>query len=119
MGEVVAQLWAEPVEQVEESAGIASHQRSRQAEGLADDVGQHAGGDALGGAATFVLMYLVTYQQVEEAPHPVLHVVGQGVAPGAGAVRLPEGLPQRAQLRLRRRSSASVRGTPSLSVTWP
>ena len=36
-------------------------------------------------------MDLVTDQQVEEALHPVLHVVGQRVAGGAGLVGLPEG----------------------------
>ena len=92
VGEVVAQLRREPVEEVEESAGIASHQSPGQAEGLADDVGQHPGGDALGGTAPLVLVNLVPNQQVEEAPHPVLHVVGQGIAPGAGAVGLPQGI---------------------------
>ena len=69
--------------------------------------------------APLVLVNFVSDQQVEEAPHPVLHVVGQRVAPGAGPVGLPQGAWQRAQSRLRRRSSPSVRGTPSLSVTWP
>ena len=34
---------------------------------------------------------LVPDQQVEEALHPVLHVIRQRVAGGAGLVRLPEG----------------------------
>ena len=34
---------------------------------------------------------LVAHEQVEEAPHPVLHIVGEGVAPGAGPVGLPQG----------------------------
>ena len=36
-------------------------------------------------------MDLITDQQVEEALHPVLHVVGQRVAGRAGLVGLPEG----------------------------
>ena len=44
-----------------------------------------------GRASPLVLVDLATDQQVEEALHPVLDVVGQGVAGGAGLVRLPEG----------------------------
>ena len=58
---------------------------------LAADVGEDAGGDALGRATPLVLVDLIPDQQVEEAPHPVLHVVGQRVAGGAGLVGLPEG----------------------------
>ena len=58
---------------------------------LAADVGEDAGGDALGRATPLVLVDLIPDQQVEEAPHPVLHVVGQRIAGGAGLVGLPEG----------------------------
>ena len=68
-------------------------QSACQGEGLAAGVGQHPGGDALGGAATLELMHLVRHHQVEEALHPVLHVIGQRVALGAGAVGLPQGGP--------------------------
>ena len=76
---------------MEDGRGIASKQGPCQAEGLAAHVGEDARGDALGRAATFVLMDLVSHQQVEEALHPVLHVVGQRIPLGAGPVGLPEG----------------------------
>ena len=63
----------------------------RQAEGLAADVGEDSGGDALGASAPLIFMDLIPDQQVEEALHVVLHVVGQRVAGGAGLVGLPEG----------------------------
>ena len=47
-------LRGEPVEEVEERRAISTQQSSRQGEGLAAGVGQHAGGDALGGTAPFV-----------------------------------------------------------------
>ena len=81
----------EAVEQVEQRRAVSAGQGSGKGEGLAAGVGQHPGGDALGGATAFILMDLVTDKQVEEALHPVLHVVGQRVATGAGAVGLPEG----------------------------
>ena len=68
-----------------------SHKRSAKAEGPAANVGEDARGDALGGAARLEFVNLVADQQVEEAPHPVLHVVRQRVADGAGPVGLPEG----------------------------
>ena len=58
--------------------------------GPAANVGEDARGDALGGAARLEFVNLVADQQVEEAPHPVLHVVCQRVAGGAGPVGLPE-----------------------------
>ena len=61
---------AEPVEQVKHRARIASGQ----SEGLAAGVGEDARHDALGRASTLVLLRLVTYEQVEEALHAVLHV---------------------------------------------
>ncbi len=89
--EVRPDLRAEPVEQVKERARIAAHQSPRQAEGLATDIGEDSGGDALGASAPLVLVHLVPDQQVEEPLHVVLHVVGQRVAGGAGLVGLPEG----------------------------
>ena len=82
---------AEPVEQVEERRAVPSHEGPTQAEGLAADVGEDSGGDALGRAPPLVLMDLVTNQQVEEALHAVLHVVRKRVAGGAGLVGLPQG----------------------------
>ena len=76
---------------MEERRAVAAHQRPGQAEGLAADVGEDAGGDPLGGTPPLVLVHLVPDQQVEEALHPVLDVVSQRVAGGAGPVRLPEG----------------------------
>ena len=89
--ELRANLRREPVEDVENRVRIAAEQGAGQAEGLAANVGEDAGGDALGRAATLVLMDLVSHQQVEEALHPVLDVVGQRVAGGAGPVGLPQG----------------------------
>ena len=71
--------------------GQVTHQSPRQAEGLAADVGEDSGGDALGASAPLIFMDLIPDQQVEEALHVVLHVVGQRVAGGAGLVGLPEG----------------------------
>ena len=82
---------AEPVEQVEERRAVPSHQGPRQAEGLAADIGEDPGGDALGRAPPLVLMDLVPDQQVEEALHAVLHVVRKRVAGWPGLVRLPQG----------------------------
>ena len=84
-------LRGEPVEQVEQRRRVPAHKCSAQAEGLAANVGEDAGGDALGRAPPLVLVNLVTDQQVEEALHPVLHVVRQRVAGGPGFVGLPEG----------------------------
>ena len=81
----------EPVEQVEERARIPAHHGPRQAEGLAADVGEDARGDALGAPSPLILVDLVRHQQVEEALHPVLDVVRQRVAGGAGLVGLPQG----------------------------
>ena len=78
------------MEQVEERRGVVAHQRATQAERLAASVGEHAGGDALGGAAALVLVHLVADQQVEEALEAVLHVVRQRVAFRSRAVGLPE-----------------------------
>ena len=89
--EVRPDLRAESVEQVEQRARIPAHQSPAQAEGLAAGVGEDSGGDALGRATPLVLVGLIPDQQVEEALHPVLHVVGQRVAGGAGLVGLPEG----------------------------
>ena len=81
---------------------------------LAADVGEDAGGDALGRATPLVLVDLIPDQQVEEAPHPVLHVVGQRVAGRAGLVAACQrGEPQSAQVCFLRFRSASVRGTPT------
>ena len=89
--ELRPEVRAEPVEQVEERRAVPSHQRPAEAEGLTAGVGEDAGGDALGGTPPLVLVDLVAYEQVEEALHPMLHVVGQRVAGGAGLVGLPEG----------------------------
>ena len=51
-----------------------------------------AGGDPLGGAPSLVFVHLVADEQPEESLQPVLHVVGEGIPPGTGAVRLPEGI---------------------------
>ena len=74
------------------------------------------GGDALGRPSPLVLVDLVADEQVEEALHPVLHVVGQRVA-----LLGPEPCrPATGESRSRRRSascgsrSASVSGTPLL-----
>ena len=84
-------LRREPVEQVEDGRGVAAEERPGEAEGLAAHVGEDAGGDALGAPSTLELMDLVADQQVEEALHPVLDVVGQRVAGRPGPVGLPEG----------------------------
>ena len=89
--ELRPEVRAEPVEQVEERRAVAAHQGPRQAEGLAAGVGEDPGGDALGGTPPLVLMDLVTNEQVEEALHPVLHVIRQRVAGWPGLVRLPQG----------------------------
>ena len=89
--ELRANLRREPVEQVEDGRGVAAEEGPGQAEGLAAHVGEDAGGDALGRPSPLELMNLVAYQQVEEALHPVLDVVGQWVAGRAGPVGLPEG----------------------------
>ena len=68
-------LRREPVEQVEQSARIPAHQGPGQAQGLAAGVCEDPRGDALGRPSPLVLMDLVTDQQVEEALHPLLHVV--------------------------------------------
>ena len=83
-------LRREPVEEVEDGRGVAAEEGSGQAEGLAADVGEDARGDALGAPSPLELMHLVADEQVEEPPHPVLDVVRQRVAGGAGPVRLPE-----------------------------
>ena len=80
----------EPVEQVEQRARIASGQSAGQAEGLAAGVGEDARRDALGRTSPLIFMNLVAYKQVEEAPHPVLHVVGQRVSSRPGGVGLPQ-----------------------------
>ena len=84
-------LRGEPVEEMEDGRRVASQERPGQAEGLAAHVGEDARGDALGRASPLELMDLIADQQVEEALHPVLDVVGQGVAGRAGPVGLPEG----------------------------
>ncbi len=89
--ELRANLRREPVEQVEQRRAVASHHGPRQAEGLAAGLRKGACGDALCRAASLVLMDLVPDQQVEEALHPVLDVVGQRIAGRARLVRLPEG----------------------------
>ena len=68
-----------------------AEERPGEAEGLAADVGQDARGDALGAPSPLELVNFVAYQQVEEALHPVLDVVGQRVAGRAGPVGLPQG----------------------------
>ena len=83
----------EPVEQVEEGAGIAAGQRASEGQGGAAGVGQNTGGNPLRGAAALVLVDLVGDQQVEPARHTLLDVVGERIAAGAGAVGLPEGGP--------------------------
>ena len=80
----------EPVEQVEDGRGVAAEERARKAERLAADVGEDARGDALGAPSPLELMDLVADQQVEEALHPVLDVVGQRIAGRAGPVGLPQ-----------------------------
>ena len=72
---------------------------------LAADVGEDAGGDALGRATPLVLVDLIPDQQVEEAPHPVLHVVGQRVAGRARTCR-----PARGGSRSRRRCASCGSG---------
>ena len=83
-------LRREPVEQVEDGRGVAAEERAGQAEGLAAHVCKDARGDALGRASPLELMHLVADQQVEEALHPVLDVVGQRIAGRAGPVGLPQ-----------------------------
>ena len=89
--ELRANLRREPVEQVEDGRGVAAEKGPCQAEGLAAHVCKDAGGDALGAPSPLELVHLVGHEQVEEALHPVLDVVGQRVAGRAGPVRLPEG----------------------------
>ena len=89
--ELRANLRREPVEKVEDGRGVAAEERPGEAEGLAAHVGEDAGGDALGAPSPLELVHLVAYEQVEEALHPVLDVVGQRVAGRAGPVGLPEG----------------------------
>ena len=84
-------LRGEPVEEVEDGRGVAAEEGPGQGEGLAANVGEDAGGDALGASSPLELMHLIAYEQVEEALHPVLHVVGQRIAGRAGPVGLPEG----------------------------
>ena len=83
-------LRREAVQQVEDGRGVAAEQGPRQAEGLAAGVGEDARRDALGRAAPLKFVDLVSDQQVEEALHPVLHVVAERVAGRAGPVGLPE-----------------------------
>ena len=83
-------LRREPVEEMEDGRSIPSEQGACQGEGLAAGVGDDARGDALGRAARLKLVNFVADEQVEEAPHPVLHVVGQRIPLGAGPVGLPE-----------------------------
>ena len=91
--EVRPELRAEPVEQVEERrARIPAHQGPRLR--LRDVPQTSARTPAAMPWAEPRPLYSCTSsvdEQVEEAPHPVLHVVGQGVAGGAGLVRLPQG----------------------------
>ena len=89
--ELGANLRGEAVEQVEKGRAVPAGQCAGKGEGLAAGVSQHPGGDALGRAAAFILMHFVADQQIEEAPHSDLHVVGQGEPLGAGAVGLPQG----------------------------
>ena len=67
-------LRREPIQEVEQRRGIPAHHGPGEAEGLAAGLREGAGGDALGRAASLVLVDLVSDQQVEEALHPVLHV---------------------------------------------
>ena len=113
-------LRREAVEQVEQCTCIPSHHGAGKTEGLAAGVGEDTGGDSLGGASPLELVALVEDAEVEEPIHPVLDVIGQWVALGAGLAGLPEGESESRSLsraRLRRFRSASVRGTPSLSTT--
>ena len=84
-------LRREPVEKVEDGRGVAAQKGPCQAEGLAAHVCEDARGDALGASAPLELVNFVAYQQVEEALHPVLDVVGQWVAGWPGPVGLPQG----------------------------
>ena len=76
---------------MEDGRGVPAEQGAGEAEGLAADVCEDAGGDALGRASPLKLMDLISYQQVEEALHPVLDVVGERIPLGPGPVGLPEG----------------------------
>ena len=93
MRELRPQGRGEPVEQVEEGAGVAAGQRTGERQGGAADVGQNTGGNALGAPAALVLMHLVGDQQVEPARQALLDVVGERIAAGTAAVGLPEGGP--------------------------
>ena len=84
-------LRREPVEQVEDGRGVPAEEGPGQAEGLAANVGEDARGDALGASSPLELVNFIAYQQVEEALHPVLDVVGQWVAGWPGPVGLPQG----------------------------
>ena len=68
MLELGADLRGEPVEEVEEGAGIPSHQRAGQRERPAAGLREHARGDALRRTASLELVDLVAYEEVEEAP---------------------------------------------------
>ena len=70
---------------MEQRRAVAAHQGPAQGEGLAAGVGEDSGGDALGRAAPLVFVNLISYEQVEEAPHVVLHVVRERIPLGAPA----------------------------------
>ena len=76
---------------MEQRRAVAAHEGSAQGEGLAAGVCEDARRDALGRAAPLVFVNFVRYQQVEEAPHVVLHVVRERIPLRAGLVGLPEG----------------------------
>ncbi|MDA1010989.1 MAG: hypothetical protein O2888_05900, partial [Chloroflexi bacterium] len=78
--ELGADLGDEPVEEVEEGGGVAAHERACEDQGLGHRLGEDACRDALRRAPRLVLVDLVADEQVEEALHAPLHVVGQGEA---------------------------------------
>ena len=88
--ELLPDLRREPGEQVEERRGVPADERAGEAERLPAGVDEDAGGDALGGPSSFVLVRLVADEQVEEGPQAVLDVVREGVALRPRVVRLPE-----------------------------
>ena len=73
------------------------------AEGLSAHVGEDARGDALGGTTPFILVDLISDQQVKEALHPVLDVVRKGIpAQAAEPSACQRGEPQWGQVRFLR-----------------
>ena len=79
---------------------------------------QHARRDALSGAAPLKPMNLVAYEQLEEAPHVELHVVGREKRLGPRLAACHSGESHLEHSGRLRESCAWVSGTPSLSTIW-